>query len=288
MLRATSSTCEVSRLPFGRLGVPTQTSESSDQEIACSTSEVADRRPASTASRISSSTPGSTIGLRPATICAFLSALTSTPSTSCPNRARQAAQTVPTYPNPKIETRIVSLSAFLRRYRSAAFRDHVGKDAVEVPLGHPPDRLADLPDRRLAVEGVLDALLVDLVVRDEDDLGVAAGRLLHAVGEVEDPHALRGADVEDVARDLARVHQPREGADRVGDVAERARLRAVTVYLDRLAGERALDHARDHHPVAAALPRPDGVEQPHDHRVEAALEVVREREVLVHRLRVGV
>ena len=86
----------------------------------------------------------------------------------------------------------------------------------------------------------------------------------------------------------ARVHQPGERAHGVGDVAERARLRPVAVHLDRLAGQRPLDEARDHHPVLAALPRADGVEQADDHRVEPALEVVREREVLVHRLRVGV
>src|SRR4029079_7551588 len=71
-------------------------------------------------------------------------------------------------------------------------------------------------------------------------------------------------------------------------MAEGARLRAVAVNLDRVAGERALDEARDHHSVAAALAWPDVMEEPHDDRVESALEVVREREVLVHRLRVGV
>ena len=73
--------------------------------------------------------------------------------------------------------------------------------------------------------------------------------------------ALRRADVEDLARDLARVHQPGERAHGVGDVAERARLRPVAVHLERLAGQRPLDEARDHHPVLAALPRADGVEQ---------------------------
>ena len=84
------------------------------------------------------------------------------------------------------------------------------------------------------------------------------------------------------------LHEAGERADRVGDVAEAARLLAVAVDLDRLAGERALDERRDHHPVLAALARPDGVEQPHDDAVEIVLGVVREREELVHRLRVGV
>ena len=38
----------------------------------------------------------------------------------------------------------------------------------------------------------------------------------------------------------AAVHQPLERADRVLDVAEGARLAAVAVHLERLAGERAL------------------------------------------------
>ena len=67
-----------------------------------------------------------------------------------------------------------------------------------------------------------------------------------------------------------------------------ARLAAVAVDLERLAGERALDEARDHHPVLAALPRADRVEEARDHAVEPALLVVAEREELVHRLRVGV
>ena len=42
------------------------------------------------------------------------------------------------------------------------------------------------------------------------------------------------------------------------------------------------------HPVLAALTRADGVEEPGDDAVEAALLVEGEREELVHRLRVGV
>ncbi len=58
--------------------------------------------------------------------------------------------------------------------------------------------------------------------------------------------------------------------------------------LERLAGERGANEARDDHPVIAALTRADGVEEARDHDVEAGLLVVREREELVHRLRVGV
>ena len=72
------------------------------------------------------------------------------------------------------------------------------------------------------------------------------------------------------------------------DVAEAARLVPVAVDLDRRVRERALDEARDHHSVLPALARADGVEEADDDGVEAALLVVREREELVHRLRVGI
>ena len=45
--------------------------------------------------------PGSTTGLSPALIAATLAASTSTPTTECPQWARPAAVTVPTYPRPK-------------------------------------------------------------------------------------------------------------------------------------------------------------------------------------------
>ena len=48
------------------------------------------------------------------------------------------------------------------------------------------------------------------------------------------------------------------------------------------------DERRDHHPVLAALPRADGVEEAGDRAVEVVLDVVGERQELVHRLRVRV
>src|SRR5204862_2125851 len=75
---------------------------------------------------------------------------------------------------------------------------------------------------------------------------------------------------------------------RVEDMAERTRLRAVTVHLERLVLERPAHEAGDHHPVLPALPRPDRVEEPRDDDVELALLMPCEREVLVHRLRVRV
>ena len=64
--------------------------------------------------------------------------------------------------------------------------------------------------------------------------------------------------------------------------------RAVAVDLERLAGERAADEPRDDHAVLAALAGADRVEEPRDDDIEPGLLVMREREELVHGLRVGV
>ena len=65
-------------------------------------------------------------------------------------------------------------------------------------------------------------------------------------------------------------------------------LAAVAVYLERSAGQRPLDEARDHHSVLASLTRADRVEQPGDHAVQLTSLVVGEGEVLVHRFGIGV
>ena len=155
-------------------------------------------------------------------------------------------------------------------------------------VGSQPTALEILSIDGLAVEHVLDPLAVDLVVGDLDDLRLRARALEHALCELVDRHDLGGADVEDLAGYAGRVHQARQRADRVLHVAEAARLRAVAVDLERPAGEGCGDEPRDDHSVLAALPRPDRVEQAHDHAVEAALLVVGEREELVERLRLGV
>src|SRR3954454_6993215 len=67
-----------------------------------------------------------------------------------------------------------------------------------------------------------------------------------------------------------------------------ARLRGVSVKLERRAGDRSLDEAWNHHPVLARLARSDRVEEARDDAVEPAFLVEAEREKLVHRLRVGV
>lgn len=92
----TRSTAEVSRLPFLREGVPTQTRLRSVAATASAAEVVARRRPAATASSISSLTFFSMIGALPELTMATLAGWGSTPTTSCPSRARQAAETTPT------------------------------------------------------------------------------------------------------------------------------------------------------------------------------------------------
>ena len=52
---------------------------------------------------------------------------------------------------------------------------------------------------------------------------------------------------------------------------------------DPVAEERLLDEVRDHHPVAARLARPDGVEQPHHRHRELLFLVIGKAEELVDR-----
>ena len=62
-----------------------------------------------------------------------------------------------------------------------------------------------------------------------------------------------------------------ERAGRVLHVAEAARLVAVAVDLERLVRERGAHEAGDDHPVLAALPRADGVEEARDDDAEIPL-----------------
>src|SRR5215208_706892 len=155
--------------------------------------------------------------------------------------------------------------------------------------GRPPSGSGlDLPNGGLAVKRVLDSDAVDLVVGDKAELGTGAGQLADALRKVDDSDSLGRTDVENVARDCRRVHEALQRADRIRDVAERACLRPVTMDFERHPSECCADEARDHHSILAALPRSDGVEEADDDDVEPPLEVIRERQMLVHRLRVRV
>src|SRR5262249_31339086 len=85
----------------------------------------------------------------------------------------------------------------LRRGGLAALvADDVGEDFVQVERRLPADGGVDLLDRRLAMQHVLDAEAVDVLVRDELELGRGTGRLEDTSGELEDADPLRGPDVE--------------------------------------------------------------------------------------------
>ena len=83
-------------LPFGRLGVPTATSDTCVSRTASATLVVARSRPAATCSATSSPIPSSRIVLRPALTMSTFARLTSTPMTSKPCLAKHAADTQPT------------------------------------------------------------------------------------------------------------------------------------------------------------------------------------------------
>src|SRR4029077_19984117 len=100
-----------SSCPLLHPGVPTQMSESDELATASGTDVVALSRRAPTTSPRSSASPGSTTGEAAALIISTFSWSTSTPTTSCPALAKQAAVTDPTYPSPKTLTRMLTLLA---------------------------------------------------------------------------------------------------------------------------------------------------------------------------------
>jgi hypothetical protein len=93
---ATRARWSVERLPLRADGVPTQTIARSVPAIASAGSVVARRRPSRTTSSISSPMRSSRTGVRPAATMATFSGFTSTPTTSWPRAAKQAAETAPT------------------------------------------------------------------------------------------------------------------------------------------------------------------------------------------------
>ena len=105
--RQTGSTWPRSSFPLRRLGVPTHRNEISVCSTAALESVVARSNDALCAWSTSSCMPGSTIGLRPESSCSTFNGLMSTPTTECPLEARHAAVTDPTYPRPKMLTRLL-------------------------------------------------------------------------------------------------------------------------------------------------------------------------------------
>ena len=102
--RATFSMWLRSSFPFFRLGVPTHTNETSELSTASVASVVARRREARFASATISFMRASMMGVRPEPSISTFARLTSTPITLWPMDAKHAADTEPTYPNPKMLT----------------------------------------------------------------------------------------------------------------------------------------------------------------------------------------
>ena len=110
MSSQTRATYDVSRAPFGLLGVPTQINDRAAASTASRGSVVARKRPLATTSLTSLATPGSTTGLVPWLIMSTFVPLASTPMTCQPASAKHAADTEPTYPSPNTASVLVMAS----------------------------------------------------------------------------------------------------------------------------------------------------------------------------------
>src|SRR3954453_7257980 len=139
--------------------------------------------------------------------------------------------------------------------------DDLSEDVREVLRRPPTQQPVQLPDVGNAGGNVLETLFIGLVIGHEHDLGARAGGVADALRELPDRDLLRAAYGELVAIGVFSLHQSHHRLHDVADVAEAAALGAVAEDRDRLARQRLADEARDDHPVAPGLPRPDGVEE---------------------------
>src|SRR5256884_8714251 len=114
--------------------------------------------------------------------------------------------------------------------------------------------------------------------RPKDDLTPGAGEAEDALGELEERHLLWVAEVDRIVH--GRPHEAPEAVDQVGDVLERARLRAVAEDGQWLAGERLRDERGNRAPVVDPHGRAKGVEDAGDPRVHAGGAVVGRRDRL--------
>ena len=206
-----SSTWLVSRLPLGRLG----RSDADQRELRGLRPPARGRRspraarprpPRGSAPR----GPARRSGCGPSLIWAFLVLVDVDADDVEPNRREQAPRR-PCRRTPvrRWRSRIVSVIGCSGRHRSpAARRSRRRGSGRGRARGCQPIASRIFSIAGLAVERVLDALAVDLVVRDEHDLGARArSRRVTRSASSRIAHPLGGADVEDLARELARVHQ---------------------------------------------------------------------------------
>src|SRR3954453_14484050 len=168
-----------------------------------------------------------------------------------------------------------------KRFRLSSERvEQAAKSLLEAYLGLPPQYLARPRDVGLAHLGVVDRQ------RLEDDLAGSARRLDHGLGQLQQRHLLRVADVD--RQVLLAFSQRDQSADQVVDVTEAPRLGAVAEHREGLALERLADERRDRAPVVRGPPRAVRVEDPHDAGVHALLTVVGHRQGLGVALRLVV
>jgi len=107
----------------------------------------------------------------------------------------------------------------------------------------------------------------------ENDLALGADKRLHLTRTFQDRPLVRIADVHRVV--LARFREPDDPIDEVGHVAETSRLRAVAVNGQRIAAQRLHHQVRNHAAVVSLQPRPVGVEDSHQVRVQVVIAPVR-------------
>ena len=117
------------------------------------------------------------------------------------------------------------------------------------------DESIDLLEIGNAAPHVFERAAVDLLVRDELDLGLAVAHRFDPLGQLEDGDFFVAADVEHLAFGFTRIGKQQNAADDVAHGREAARLLAVAEHENRLVPQGADDHVRDHHAVRAGLAR---------------------------------
>ena len=165
---------------------------------------------------------------------------------------------------------------------------NVGDDAVEGEFGLPAADASDLGAVRGAVEHVLEARFICLVVGNDLDLRFAMELSDDGLRELADRDAVRAANVQNLAERRLAVGEEPERADRVGHVAETAGLFACAEDAERFALKRGGDETRDDHAVTPGLARADRVEEARDGAGEVFRTVVGHEQELVDELAAGV
>eukprot|EP00197_Chlamydomonas_leiostraca_P003887 CAMPEP_0202867288 /NCGR_PEP_ID=MMETSP1391-20130828/9101_1 /ASSEMBLY_ACC=CAM_ASM_000867 /TAXON_ID=1034604 /ORGANISM="Chlamydomonas leiostraca, Strain SAG 11-49" /LENGTH=416 /DNA_ID=CAMNT_0049547319 /DNA_START=82 /DNA_END=1333 /DNA_ORIENTATION=+ len=150
---------------------------------------------------------------------------------------------------------------------------HAAQALAQRHLGLPPQRALDLGDVGLALAGVVRRVLA------EHNLRLGVDHLLDQVGQLQHRELAGVAHVEGAR--VRPLHHGDHAVDEVADVLEGARLRAVAVHGQRLAGQRLRHKVGHHAPVVQRHARAVRVEDADDAHVGAVLAPV------VHGQRLG-